>query len=454
MAATQVATETFSLVDAALAEAKQDFQKRNPKSLEHYESEATQRVPGGGSRLTLVHPPYPLFVTKARGNRLWDLDGHEYLDLFGDATAGIYGHSHPVIHRALQAAMDVGLNLGGHNLYEAKFAQEVCRRWNLDLVRFTNSGTEGNLMAIQNARIVTGRDKVMVFDGCYHGGCFIFRGGPTPICAPFDYCIGRFNDVNHTRELIRQNAKDLACVILEVMLGGGGCIPASKEFIHMLREETEREGICLIFDEVMTNRLSPSGISTLYGVMPDITTLGKSIGGGMSFGGWGGKAKYLSRFDPRRADALPHAGTFNNNSISMTAGYFGITEAFTEEACVALNAKGDRLRERLNETCRKASAPLLFTGIGSMLCVHATILPTLTTVEQMRTHTSQALRELFFFDMLTAGIWGSKTGTINLSLPFSDADADFFVSAVAAWIDKRKPVWDEVRRELSAAGKL
>ncbi|KAJ3317533.1 hypothetical protein HDU93_004081, partial [Gonapodya sp. JEL0774] len=162
---------------------------------------------------------------------------------------------------------------------EARFAEAVCDRFGFDMVRFCNSGTEANMMAIQTARIVTKRKKVFVFEGCYHGAVFIFRNGPHPISAPFEYIMGTYNDIESTRDLLRRNVDDTACVILEVMLGGGGCIPASKDFVRMLREETTKLGVCLIFDEVMTNRLSPGGIAPLYGVKPDLTTLGKSVGG-------------------------------------------------------------------------------------------------------------------------------------------------------------------------------
>jgi glutamate-1-semialdehyde 2,1-aminomutase len=294
--------------------------------------------------------------------------------VFGDATAGIYGHSHPVIHKAISSALSLGLNLGAHNLMEAKFAGAVCSRFNLDHVRFCNSGTEGNLMAIQTARIVTGRKKVFVFEGCYHGATFIFRNGPHPISIPYEYVMGTYNDVEGTRKLLREHAQDIACVTLEAMLGGGGCVPATKEFVQMLREETEKLGVCLIFDEVMTNRLSPSGIAGVFGIKPDMIALGKSVGGGLSFGGWGGSKKYLGRYDTRLPveQQIPHAGTFNNASLQMTTGYAGLTEAYTPEACQKLNAYGDQLRAKLNAVAVKHGAPLLFTGIGSMIGTHFT----------------------------------------------------------------------------------
>ena len=153
-------------------------------------------------------------------------------------------------------------------------------------------------------------------------------------------------------------------------MGGGGCIAAEPAFLHALRDAATRIGALLILDEVMTSRLAPGGLQSLRGVKPDLTTFGKYIGGGMSFGAFGGRAEIMDLFDPRRPDALPHAGTFNNNVLTMAAGLAGLTEVYTPEAAVALNARGDALRERLNALCRAADAPVQFTGIGSMMAVH------------------------------------------------------------------------------------
>ena len=154
------------------------------------------------------------------------------------------------------------------------------------------------------------------------------------------------------------------------MIGSGGCIAAEPAFLAMLREETQRAGTLLILDEVMTSRLAPGGLQSVRGIKPDLTTFGKYIGGGMSFGAFGGRGDIMDLFDPRRPDALPHAGTFNNNVLTMNAGLVGLTEIYTPEAARTLNARGDALRERLNGLCRAANAPVQFTGIGSMLAVH------------------------------------------------------------------------------------
>lgn len=206
----------------------------------------------------------------------------------------------------------------------------------------------------------------------------------------------------------------------------------------MLRAETTRTGSILIFDEVMTSRLSPGGLQAVHGILPDMTTLGKYIGGGMSFGAFGGRADLMAQFDPSQPDSLPHAGTFNNNVLTMSAGLAGITEVYTPAAAIALNARGDALRTRLNDLCRRHEVPMQFTGIGSMLNVHMTDAPVRSPADAAKG--DQQLRELFFFDLLNAGIWVARRGMINLSLPIGDAECDTLANAVEGFIQERSPL--------------
>jgi glutamate-1-semialdehyde 2,1-aminomutase len=422
-------------IDAALNEAREIYVAHNPKSLARY-VEATAVMPGGNTRTVLHYAPFPLAMARAEGCRLWDMDGHEFVDFLGEYTAGIYGHSHPVIREAVDRALDGGINFGASNMVEARFARAICDRFGLERVRLTNSGTEANLLAISLGRIFTGRSKVMVMDGGYHGAVFGFAGGGSPINAPFEYILAPYNDIEGTKALIAQHAADLAAVILEPMMGSGGCIIADPPFLAMLRAEATRVGALLIFDEVMTSRLSPGGLQAVRGIKPDLTTFGKYIGGGMSFGAFGGRGDIMDLFDPRRADALPHAGTFNNNVLTMNAGLAGLTQVYTPDAAVALNARGDALRERLNALCRAADAPLQFTGIGSMLAVHTMRGPVRSPADAAKG--DQKLKELFFFDMLAQGIWLARRGMMTLCLPIGDAECDRLVAAVEEFLASRQ----------------
>ena len=418
-------------IDAALDAAKEAYVTSAPASMARYVEAATV-MPGGNTRTVLHYAPFPLAMVRAEGCRMWDADGRAFVDFLGEYTAGLYGHSHPVIRAALNRALDNGIGFGASNMTEAKFARAVCERFGLQRVRFANSGTEANLLALSVARIFTRRQKIMVFHGAYHGAVFGFAGGGSRVNVPFEYVVAPYNDIERTRALVTE---DLAAVILEPMIGSGGCIPASPAFLHMLRHQTERTGALLILDEVMTSRLAPGGLQSVHGIQPDLTTLGKYIGGGMSFGAFGGRAEIMDLFDPRRADALPHAGTFNNNVLTMIAGLTGLTEIYTPEAAAALNARGDALRDRLNALCLAADAPLQFTGRGSMLAVHTLRGPIASP--EMAAKADPKLKELFFFDMLAQSIWLARRGMMTLSLPVGDAECDALVAAVGEFLSAR-----------------
>jgi len=261
--------------------------------------------------------------------------------------------------------------------------------------------------------------------------------GASPVNAPYDVVLAPFNDWEGTRQIIEKEP-DLAAAIIEPMQGGGGCIPADREFLAKLREETKKRGIVLIFDEVMTSRLGPNGLSAILGIEPDLKTLGKYIGGGMSFGAFGGRQDVMSQFDPSRPDALPHAGTFNNNTLTMTVGQAAMTEVFTPEACIALNARGDKLRNDLNDLFMRYQAPMRATGLGSMIALHP-VSRDIKSVEDAD-HADARLRQLLYLDLLEQGIYMADRGFIALSLMVSDEDCSKFVSAIERFVEKRKEV--------------
>jgi glutamate-1-semialdehyde 2,1-aminomutase len=422
-------------LDAALSEAEQRFIAANPKSAAQYER-ATGPLPGGNTRSVLYYRPFPLALSGGEGCRVRDLDGHEYIDFLSEYTAGLYGHSNPLIAKAVHEALDSGIVLGGQNATEAALAEAIVARFpSIERVRFTNSGTEGNLMAIASARAFTGRSKVMVMDGGYHGGVLYFAHGGSPVNAPFDYLLGRFNDPGHCREMIRTHADDLACVIVEPLQGSGGCIPASQEFLACLREETRAAGALLIFDEVMTSRLGPGGLQGLTGIHADLTSVGKYLGGGLTFGAFGGRADILDRFDPRRPDAWPHAGTFNNHVLTMTAGLTGLTRVFTPEEAVRLNAGGDHLRGELNALADKHGLPVQFTGRGSMIGVHFRR-GEIRNIEDVDAGRNE-LRPLLHLDLLSQGIYAAGRGAFLLSLPHGEPEFSALLAAMDEFMQSR-----------------
>ena len=416
---------------AALAEAEQHYRAANPKSLTQHRL-ACAAMPGGNTRASIHVDPFPLTIVRGEGARLVDLDGHEYTDFLSEFTAGIYGHSHPSIRRAIEEALAGGINFGAVSEIEARFAAALCARFpSLELVRFTNSGTEANLMALSAARAITGRSKILVFGGGYHGGVFYFRGQGSAVNAPFDYLVGRYNDLAAIEALVRPHRHELAAILVEPMQGTTGCIPAERPFLAGLRE--------LIFDEVMTSRLAPGGLQEALGILPDLTTLGKYLGGGMSFGAFGGRGELMARFDPRRKDAFQHAGTFNNNLLTMNAGYVGLTEVYTPPRARALNQWGEDLRERLNAIARRTGLAMQFTGRGSMMSVHMTDRPIRSEEDAARGNAG--LRDLFWFDLLAAGIWFAKRGMFALSIALDEADADQLATAVEEFAALRAPLF-------------
>ncbi len=383
--------------------------------------QATVTLPGGNTRSVLDMSPFPFKVESAEGSHLTDVDGHRYLDLLGNYTAGLLGHSPQAVRDAIHAAVDNGWAYGATHANEARFAALLCERFpSLDQVRFTNSGTEANLMAIASAKHVTGRSKVLVFEGGYHGGVLYF--GPTgkPLAVPHEFVTCAYNDIDAVNLAFAEHGNEIACALIEPMLGSGGCIPGDPAFLQTLRDRCTEVGTILIFDEVMTSRLSIGGAQAELGITPDLTTLGKYLAGGMSFGAFGGRHDIMSIFDPSAGEALSHGGTFNNNVLTMAAGVATVSELLTEEALYEVNARGDRLRHALNGVFESSEAPLHVTGWGSLMNVHAD---------------DAALKELFFLDLLEAGYYTAPRGFVALSFEVSDEDVDGFIAATTTWCD-------------------
>ncbi len=413
------------MIDSVLADSIARYTARNPES-ERRAARAAEVLPGGNTRSVLHFDPFPLAFARGEGAQLWSLDGDRYVDLLGEYTAGLYGHSHPVILDAVREALDGGISYGGTNDLEHRFAELLCRRFPaMERVRFTNSGTEANLMALALALHHTGRREVLAFKGGYHGGVLAFGSGePSPVTVPHAFVLGDYDEVEATRALIRAHAETLGAILVEPMLGSGGCIPASGAFLRMLREEATATGAVLIFDEIMTSRLGPQGVGGLEGIAPDLMTVGKYLAGGMSFGAFGGRRELMSAYDPTRPGSLFHAGTFNNNVLSMSAGIAGLGRVLTDEALTALNERGDRLRADLDRVAVDLDVPVHVSGRGSLMTVHS----------------REPVKRLLFFELLDSGHWIAARGMIALSLPVTDELCAGFVSAFETILSRHREV--------------
>ena len=430
-----IAPRRNSDIAASVADARMLYAAKRPASAA-LQQRAREVMPGGNTRSVLSYGPFPTAMARGSGCTLWDIDGHEYLDLCGEYTAGLFGHSEPRLLAALQTALQSGLNLAAVGVAEEGLARLLCTRFaSIERIRFTNSGTEANLMALTAARAFTGREAVMAFRGGYHGGVLTFPpSGSSRVTLPLPFVMGDYNDIAASVAAIEAHADSLAAVIVEPMLGSGGCIPASKAFLEALRAATTAAGIALCFDEVMTSRMSMGGMQRRLGITPDITTLGKYVAGGMSFGAFGGREAVMALF----AADLPHAGTFNNNVLSMAAGTVAMGEIFTGEVPEQLYARGEALRDALNRICAEAEVTMQFTGLGSMMAPHFRTGP--IDHPYAPSADEEALRELFFFDMLAAGLYIARRGMVALSLPVGEPELARFTAAVAEFVAARRPL--------------
>ena len=437
-------------LEAALEQAHSQYTKSHAKSLSLH-TEACNYLPGGNTRTVLHATPFPITIASGKDTHLTTIDGHTYVDFLGEYTAGIYGHDHPTIHAAVESALDNGWNYGAHNRLEPQLAKIVCDRFPaIELVRFVNSGTEANMMALATALAFTGKKKVLLFNKGYHGSTISGRttSNKMSINLPHDFVVGTYNDIKGTEALVDTLPKDsLAAILVEPMLGSGGCIAGTNEFLSTLRRLADQHHALLIFDEVMTSRLHYNGLGSQTGVQPDMTTLGKWIGGGMSFGAFGGRRDLMSLYDPRTGK-LEHPGTFNNNVFTMSAGIAGCG-LLSAEILTTLNDLGESMRHEINsllsergvlrdgtipsspvtDDMHSANHPshppkMFITGTGSLMAI------------QFAGPDRDLLQGLFYHHMLQSGIYMAARGFIALNIKLTEEHVRSFIKAVAVFCDR------------------
>jgi glutamate-1-semialdehyde 2,1-aminomutase len=334
-----------------------------PKGQALYER-ARRSLPGGNSRSTLFVAPHPPYAARGEGWELVDVDGHRTIDLQNNYTALIHGHAYQPVVEAARAALAEGSAFGLPTSSEIDLAECLQERvpW-AEQWRFANSGTEAVMMAVRAARAATGRDGLLRFANCYHGSwdAVVRRGSHgVPAAAQRDVLTMALGDGEAFVAALDEHEERLAAVLLDLMPNRAGLQPLPASFVELVREQTARRGIALVIDEVITFRLAPGGLQSLYGVEGDLIALGKMIGGGFPVGAVGGRAAFMDVFDPRRPDAVAHGGTFSANPVTMRAGLAAL-QAFQLADIQRINALGDRLREGLRE--RGWSV----TGQGSLL---------------------------------------------------------------------------------------
>ena len=323
------------------------------------------------------------------------------------------------------------MSLSAHNRAEIRLAILSERYSAIELVRFTNSGTEAKSLAIATAVAFTGRRRVMAFEGAYHGSLLMFGEPKSPINVPHYFLVAPYNDIEAARAAIRTHARELACILVEPMLGSGGCIPGDPAFLNVLVQEARTCGSILIFDEIQTSRLSMGGRQALLGIRPDLTTLGKYHGGGLSFGAFGGRADLMSLDHPAKPGHLSHAGTFNNNVLSIASGFEGLSKVLTAQALADLNGRLYRLRNQLTGIFQEYGTGLTVTGLGSLMNFHSRGDPSARAMTLA----------LLFFDLLERGFYCAPRGFIALSLAIGDRTLGDFLDAVRDVLHTRAPLF-------------
>ena len=383
-------------------------------------AEALKYIPGGVNspvRAFRAVGGQPFFVNKAKGARVWDVDGNAYIDYVGTWGPAILGHAHPKIIKAVQATARDGTSFGIPNPFEVTMAKLICS-WvpSVQKVRMCNSGTEATMSAIRLARGFTKRDKIIKFDGCYHGhadsllvkagsGALTF-GNPDSAGVPAAFTqhtiVLPFNDREAAIAAFAANKDQVAGIIVEPVPGNAGLYLPKPGYLEFLREITTANGALLLFDEVMTGfRLAKGGAQERFGITPDLSCFGKVIGGGLPVGAFGGRAEIMDCLAP--VGPVYQAGTLSGNPVAMAAGLAALEELAASDAYVKLEQLGAELEAGIKDAAKAAGVPVQFNRCGSMFCGYFTSEPVHNVADAMRSDRERFKK--YFHGMLAEGIY-------------------------------------------------
>ena len=426
-----------------------------PKSKARWQ-EAAEYLPGGDSRNSIFWEPYPIFVTSASGCHITDADGVDRLDFINTMTTLILGHANQPVMDAVKEQLDRGAVYNAPNENQIRLAKLLCDRIpSFDLVRFTNSGTEATLNTIRAARAFTGKNKFAKVEGGYHGThdavtvsvrVDVKKAGeaqqPKAVAASEGLADGildqvvviPFNDTANARRILEDTKDQLAAVIVEPVMGSVGMIPGTAEFLTMLREFTEENGIVLIFDEVISFRVAPGGSQQYYGITPDLTSLGKIIGGGFAVGAFGGRQDIMELYDPTKGPKVSHAGTFNANPVTMVAGAVTL-EHLTPDVYRDLAELTELLRQGIRRVCSDLEVPVQVTGLGSLFGIHFTGQP-IVNYRDIAAEDA-ALRGQVFLGLMNEGILMASNLVGGLSTALGEEEVNTFVGALQTVLERQ-----------------
>lgn len=436
---------------ASLSQEEQLYRSLTPTSYEYF-LESRKYLPGGDSRSPLFYPPYPVVLEEGDGCWLVDLDGNKLLDFTGNHSSLILGYGHPQVLDAVQRQLEKGTAFPGVTAPQVRLAKLLCERVpSLEQVRFTNSGTEAVMNAIRAARAFTRRHKIAKIEGGYNGSWddVLVSTHPSgeqagdvlrPFAAPASLGLSPesldnvlvlpFNEPESAARLIEQQSEHLAAVIVEPVMGSAGMIPAEQSYLDTLREVTERLGILLVFDEVVSFRVAYGGAQEYYGISPDLTCLGKLIGGGFPLGAFGGRSDIMTMFDPSRSrPQIPHPGSYNANPISLVASATTL-ELLTDEVVHKLNRRGESLRDQIGIAFEDVGLSVQVSGLGSLFAIHLTSQPVKSYRDTMRADAD--LRHRIFLGLFKEGVLIDPRGVGCVSTAIGEAEIDQFVSSLRA----------------------
>jgi glutamate-1-semialdehyde 2,1-aminomutase len=420
-------------------------------------AEALKHIPGGVNspvRAFRAVGGQPFFVNKAKGARVWDVDGNEYVDYVGTWGPAILGHAHSGIIKAVQAAAENGTSFGIPNPFEVTLARMICS-WvpSVEKVRMCNSGTEATMSAIRLARGFTRRDKIIKFDGCYHGhadsllvkagsGALTF-GHPDSAGVPASFTqhtiVLPYNDSDALKSAFAANQGQVAGVIVEPVPGNAGLYLPKPGYLDFLREITKANGALLIFDEVMTGfRLAKGGAQERFGIVPDLSCFGKVIGGGLPVGAFGGRAEIMDCLAP--LGPVYQAGTLSGNPVAMAAGIAALEALAESDAYAKLEQLGATLEAGMKDAAKSAGVPVQFNRCGSMFCGYFTSEPVHNLADAMKSDREGFKK--YFHGMLGQGIYiaPSQFEAGFLSTAHTEADIEKTVQAAGQVMKTLKQV--------------
>ena len=456
-----------SVYEKWMGRISEKFMDRYPESARLHEK-AQKYLPGGDTRTVTFFKPFPIFMERGEGFRLFDVDGHVYTDFLNNYTSLIHGHAHPAIVKAVTDQATKGFSFPSPMENQAVLGEMICERVkSVEQIRFQNSGTEATMNAIKAARIYSGKSKIVKMEGAYHGThdwaeVSIYPSldlvGPVdrpnkipmsrgvPKCILDDVIVVPFNNQEVTEKLIRENQNDIACVIVEPIMAAAGLIPPEGNFLQFLRDLTRKLNILLIFDEIVTFRLAPGGVQEIFKVDADLTAFGKIIGGGLPVGAFGGPKEIMKIYSPREKTYVSQSGTFNANPMTISAGIAAL-KALTPKVIEHINSLGDALGKGINAAFEKAGIKGVAMGWGSLRHVHF-------NAEKIRDYRSaqkgnvQAM-QLLHLELLERGIYmAPRGGELAISTPMTEKEVKAYLAAFEESLANVKPFVEETTPHL------